>query len=526
MARPAMTKKQKLEKIMNDFSLFCRNFIYIVDSSNKKVKFNLNAAQIELDELLDSNRFVAINKARKAGISTYMLAKALWRCIRNENESILIVSYKSDSAKYLFETLKKMNEWLPREQYPDLFPATKRDNRDELLFENGSRIVCSVAGTKEIARGFSPSWVHLSEFAYYENQEKQLTSVEQSLIDTGKITIETTSAGMNNHYYKLFMSAWKGNSKYKPYFIPFYHPLYRDQFKNQHDEAEVWFKATNKGKRLSPADLDKDEKLLYEKGVSLRSLQWRRYKLLDMSLNDFYQEYPSNPHESFISSGISVFDQSTIFEQMNYAIPAINKDELFDLPEVLKQYIGRGLEIYNLPKRGMRYFAGVDVAAGSKNDSSTIVVLGSDGEQYASFNRNDIPIYKFVQVVREIGLFFNYAFLVIERNGLGISVLERLRKDTDQPYLNLFKHKFFDKGKTRLQLGWLQTAATKNIAITDAKEQFECGLVNIHCKELLSQMQTYTEDNKRTDGHHHDLVQAFLLAAQGIKHNKYYVEVV
>ncbi|WP_274366219.1 hypothetical protein [Paenibacillus thermotolerans] len=221
-----------------------------------------------------------------------------------------------------------------------------------------------------------------------------------------------------------------------------------------------------------------------------------------------------------------MFDQTKILEQMGHTLPSLGNKELFELPEILKQYIGRGLELYNLPRRGMRYFAGVDVSAGSKNDSSTIVVLGSDGEQYASFNRNDIPIYKFVQVVREIGLFFNYAFLVIERNGLGISVLERLRKDTNQPYLNLFKHKQFDKGKIRPQLGWLQTATTKNIAVTDAKEQFECGLVNIHCKELLSQMQTYTEDNKRTDGHHHDLVQAFMLAIQGIKHNKYYVEVV
>lgn len=525
MTRLAMTKKQKLSSILNDFEKFAKNFIYIVDSKNQKVKFQLNKAQLELDEMLESNRFVVINKARKAGISTYMLAKALWRCIRYENESILIVSYSSESSKYLFETLKRMNQWLPRDKYPEEFPATKRDNRDELLLENNSRIVCTVAGTKELARGFSPSWVHLSEFAYYDNQEKQLTSVEQSLLDTGKITIETTSNGMSNHYYKLFNAAWKGKSKYKPYFIPFYHELYREQFKNQHDEAEAHYKATNKGKRLTVEDLNKDEKNLYESGANLRFLMWRKFKLMDMSLNDFYQEFPSNPSESFISSGVSVFNQQKILEQMNYVLPALSKDELFEVPESLKEYIGKGLEIYHLPKPGLRMYAGVDVAAGTKNDSSTISIFDINGEQYASFYRNDVPVYVFSDIIRDLGMFYNYAFTVIERNGLGIAILERLRKHSENPYLNLFKHRQFDKGKSRLQLGWQQTAVTKNIAIADYKEMFEKGLIFIHCKETLQQMQMYSDGSNRIDGHHFDLCQSAMLAIQGMKQNKYYVEV-
>jgi len=530
VTRLAMTKSQKLQKIMNDFELFAKNFIYIINSSNQKIRFELNEAQKELDKLLENNRFVIINKARKAGISTYMLAKALWRCVQNDNESILIVSYKSDSAKYLFETLKKMNDWLPRDKY--LFPETKRDNRDELLLSNGSRIVCSVAGAKEVARGFSPSWVHLSEFAYYDNQEKQLTSIEQSLLDTGKITIETTANGMNNYYYKLFMSAWKGNSKYKPYFIPFYHDLYKKQFKNQHDEAEAWFKATNKGKRLSPADLEKDEKLLYEKGVSLRFLMWRRYKLLDMSLKDFWQEFPSNPHESFNSTDRSTFDQTKILEQLNHTLPALTRDELDELkgelPDSLVQYVGRGLEIYHLPKHGKRYFGGVDVASGNgQGDYSTIIIFDDNGEQVASFNRNDVPIYRFADVVRDLGRYFNYAFLVIERNGFGTSLLERLRKDTNEPYLNLYRHRHFDhRGGSDYKLGFPSTAMTKSQAITDLKEAFETRLIHINCRETLQQMQTYSDTgNNRIDGHHHDLVISLMLACVALKANRYYVDV-
>lgn len=515
---------------MDSFELFAKNFIYITDTKNQKVKFNLNSAQIELDELIENNRFVVVNKARKAGVSTYMLAKALWRCCTRENESILIVSYKTDSSKYLFETLKKMNMWLPRDQYPDLFPETKRDSRDELLFENGSRVVCAVAGNKEIARGFSPTWTHLSEFAHYANQEKQLLSVEQALIDNGKLTIETTSNGTNNHYYKLFMAAYKGNSKYKPYFIPFYHELYKEQNRNQHDEAEKWFKENNKGNRLREKDLEPDEKILYEKGANLRFLMWRRYKLLDMTLQEFYQEYPSNPMESFISTGQSVFDQSKVLERLNYVSEPLPTNEVYNqLPDVLKPYINRGLYIYKLPKKGIRMFGGVDTASGSGGDYSTISIFDNEGEQILSFYHNKVAVYTFAQIVDAIGKWCNYAYLAIERNNLGLPLIERLRKDYE--YLNLLKSKIFDqKGKKKLQLGWTTTNTTKSIMISDYKENFERGLISIHCKETLAQMQIFQEvdgkmNNKKGEGNHDDLIVAAALACQAMKQNKYYVDI-
>jgi hypothetical protein len=529
----ALTKKQKLKRIMSDFKLFAKNFIYIVDTRNQKIRFELNSAQKELDELIENNRFVIVNKARKAGVSTYMLAKALWRCCTRENESILIVSYESDSSKNLFEVLKKMNMWLPRDKYPDLFPETRRDNRDELLFDNGSRIVCTVAGNKEIARGFSPTWVHLSEFAHYANQEKQLLSVEQALIDNGKLTIETTSNGTNNHYYKLFMAAYKGNSKYKPYFIPFYHELYKEQNRNQHDEAEEWFKANNRGNRLREKDLEPDEKILYEKGANLRFLMWRRYKLLDMTLHEFYQEYPSNPMESFISTGQSVFDQSKVLERLQYVKEPMSKEvvleESIDFPEILKQYINRGLYIYKLPKKGIRMFGGVDTASGSGSDYSTVTIFDNEGEQVLIFYHNKVPVYLFAEIVDAIGKWCNYAFLAIERNNLGLPLIERLRKDYE--YMNLLKQKVFDqKGKKKLQLGWTTTNTSKSIMISDFKEQFERGLISIHCKETLQQMQLFQEvdgkmNNKKGEGNHDDLIISAALVVQAMKQNKYYVDI-
>ncbi|UNT53517.1 hypothetical protein [Lysinibacillus capsici] len=171
----------KLQKVLDDFELFSKNFIHITDNNNDVIKFELNQAQKEIHEMMGKNKFIIISKARQAGISTFSLGKALWRALTKPNENILIVSYKSDSAKALFEKLKDMNDRIPRDKFPNVFPDKRRDNRDELLFSNGSKIKSIVAGTKDIGRGDTYTWIHLSEFAFFTNQEKQLLSVEQSL---------------------------------------------------------------------------------------------------------------------------------------------------------------------------------------------------------------------------------------------------------------------------------------------------------------------------------------------------------
>ncbi|MFY0802153.1 DNA packaging protein [Peribacillus frigoritolerans] len=526
------TKNERLNKVLNSFPLFAKNMIYIIDNNNEKVKFELNLAQMELEELMENNRFVNVSKACQGGISTYSVAKALFRALTNENENILIVSYKSDSSKALFEKLKSMNEWLPRDKYPDVFPKVKRDNRDELLFDNGSRITCLVASNKSIGRGSTYSWIHMSEYAFYDRQEMQILSAEQSLQKGSKsiLTIETTSNGTSNNFYRLTMASMKGNSKYKTMFIPFYHDLYKKQFKYEHDEAETWYKDNNKGVRLSVKELEPDEKVLHEAGANLRILMWRRYKLLDMTMQEFQQEYPSNVLESFISTGSSVFNQSMIIQRLNSVVkPFSKRDVMGEVPVLLHKFIGKGLDIFHLPKKNKRYYGGVDSASGGGNDFSTISIFDEEGQQVASYYSNTTPVYEFAEVIDCIGKFYGYAFLCVERNSYGLPVLERLRKSFN--YLNLYKQRLFDTktGKKKTQLGFTTTAQSKSVLISDYKENFEKGLILIECKESLQQMQLFVESangsmgNKKGEKNHDDLVIANSLVVQAMKVGKWYV---
>ncbi|MCT2196191.1 terminase family protein [Paenibacillus sp. p3-SID1389] len=526
----ALTKRQKIDKIMSSFPLFCKNFIKIVNNDGELVPFVLNDQQQYFID--NAGKYNLILKPRQLGFTTVSLAYCLWMAITNPNTNYLIVSYKGDSAKDLFAKLKRMNQYLPRDKY-HVFPRTGKDNRDELVLSNGSTIRSTTTGNKDLGRGMSLMYVLLSEAAFYSDLNEVLLALEPALQKTekSKIVLESTANGFN-HFQQLYDRATKGLSKYKAFFFPFYSTAYEKQFAFDIKEAVNWYRSTNKGQRLSAKDLSPEQKQLHDAGCSLNMLMWREYILQDKDKNQFYQEYPATDIQAFVNTGRSIFDQTRITDAIHYVLPPITKEEILkheSFPDILKQYIGKGLEIYHLPKPKQRMFAGVDVASGSGNDYSTVSVFGADGQQYASFCRNDIPVYKFAEIVRAIGLFFNYAFLVIERNGFGTSVLERLREG-EIPYLNLFKHRHFDKGKTRLQLGWSSNAVTKNKAVTDAKEMFECQLVQVNCRETLKQMQTFVDKDGKAENksrtQHDDLVISLMLAIQGIKANKYYVEVV
>lgn len=523
MAR--MTKEEKLALINTDPKLWLKNFVKIIDNNGEMIPFYVNEQQEQfIDEM---QKFNIISKARQIGLTTLSLGLCLFYACNTPNTNYLIVSYKADASSALFEKLKFMYDNLPHERFS--FPKIKRSNRSEFVLSNNSRIQCVIAGNKDIGRGNTYQYILLSEFAFYQNQEKLILGAEQALAKnaTSKVVIETTSNGFN-HYQKIFMNAFKGKSKYKAFFFPFYSSAYKKQFKHEYDQAEKWFKETNRGCRLSADDLEPEEKLLHEKGVSLRMLMWRRWKLLDMSIQEFFQEFPSNPMESFISTGFNVFDQTKVIDAISNATEHLPSSELSELPESLVRYFNKGLNVYYLPKSKMRYYAGIDVSGGSGGDYSAISIFDSDGQQVASFYHNKIAVYQFARIINDLGRFYNQAFLVVERNSYGLPLLERLRKEYE--YLNIYKQKTFDQqsGKKKMRLGWMTTSVNKGIMISDLKENFELGMLKINCKETLEQMQIFIDTdgklgNKGGSTKHDDCVIATALAVQGIKSSKWYV---
>lgn len=520
---------------MKDFRLFAKNFIKIIDNNGDSVPFVLNPEQEQFtDEMVKYN---IILKGRQIGFTTWSLAYMLWSAMTKSDTNYLMMTHHNKVTQSLLRRINKMYQSLPHDKYGELFPKKLISNRDEIYFENGSRIQVATAGGEDSISGNTFELIHLSEMAKYPNeaQEEIIATSIPALAKNpnSKIIIESTAMGFNT-YQEMFMKAFRGKeSVWKAHFYSWLAKAYSNQFKHSFDEAEEWFKLHNKGARMKNSDLEHDEKELHKKyKASFRQLMFRRYYIETNSLEKFQREFPTTPDEAFQTSNVAVFDTRKIVERLQSAISPLATKEIGDeLPDTLKPYINKELFIYHLPKRGMKHYGGVDVASGTggKNDNSTMSIFNAEGQQVASLYANDIPVYKFAEIVNSLGRFFNYAFLCCERNSYGLPLLEKLRKEYS--YMNLLKQRIFnEKGKKKTQLGFQTTNVTKPILINDMKENFELGFINIECIETLEEMKIYQENNgkmgnKKGNNLHDDLVISVAMACQAMKQSKYYVDI-
>ena len=181
-----MTYAEKLQKIMGSPILWLETFCTIVDKMGKKVKFKLNPEQKQLIKELDKYNIVL--KSRQLGITSVSCGLSLYYAINVPNSTCLLVSYSIDSAGMIFDKLKQLYDDLPSViKLKDI-----ANNRKELKFANGSKINVCTMGSKEIARGSSIKFCHLSEVGFMKQDflNKNLLAIEQALLPDGKIILE------------------------------------------------------------------------------------------------------------------------------------------------------------------------------------------------------------------------------------------------------------------------------------------------------------------------------------------------
>lgn len=494
-------------------------FIKIVNKEGKTVPFILTDEQRQFVEGLEAENIVL--KSRQLGLSVVSIALAIRQCIVYPNSCCLLVSYDQKSCNAVFGKLKQQFNSLPKW----LKPQTEANNRQEIKMVNGSKITCVTAGNKELSRGDTLQFIHLSEFAFWKNPDKHLNSITQAIGTGATLIIESTANGVNLFHDLYFKSKNKENS-FKPYFFNWIDG--GSLFKKKYKEAVKRYKAIN-NKNLIENDLDDEEKELLKLGASMEQLTWRRMTISKTSLEQFHQEYPSTDVEAFIISGNSVFDSKKVSQALtnikNNKTKYIKKENIIGLPSLLQQHIGRSFFIYQIPQAGKRYFIGCDLSEGVGQDYSVIEVLDSNGEQVAEFYNNKIKPYQMAEIINCIGHYYNYALLTIEKASGGHSVIERLRYDLK--YMNMTKYKSYDDfNKIIWNVGFDTNSKTKSLIINDLIELFEKNQLKINSERLLQEMQVFVSENGKMgaiSGSHDDSVMAMALAIVSIKYGFWYV---
>ena len=487
-----MTKEDKLKRIVRDPVLWTRYFCEIVDKEGKKVPFVPTYHQ----KLLAKNfeKFNLVSKSRQLGVTSWALAYSLYLTHTEPDTVCMIMSYSLDTVDIVFKKLKAM--------YDDLNPAVKikdvANNRKELLLKNRSRIICCVCGTKDAARGATLRYVHLTEVAFMDDEKlkNQLVAIEAALRPDGQIVLESTSQGMN-YWFELWQKAVNHESQYKPFFFSWIDD--KKLFLREYEEFSEIYKDRN-GKYIEIDELEDEELMLLkrmggtENPLALLKLMWRRIKISNIGIDKFRQEYPSTAMESFCVSGNTIFDGKRIQERLNNLGETPKIEVTNNFPKLIKKW-KRYISIWQMPKKGKKYYCGVDTAEGLGSDNSVISIVDEDGFQVFEFAHNKIKPYEFADLVREVGYFYNTGLLVVEKMSAGHTVVSKLY-DGNSRYINLYKYRTYDaKGKTKKKPGFETSNKSRPIILNRFIELFDKGEICINSKGLLDEMRAFQVDD-------------------------------
>lgn len=499
----------KLKAILANPDLWCRYFLKINDKVGNLVPFVFNPQQTELVRGLDKYNIVL--KSRQLGITSVACALSLYYCHVEANITCVLMSYSQDSARGIFTKLKDLWATIPDAiRLKDI-----ANNRSELRFSNGSQILVCVCGGKQVARGLTVKFAHLSEAAFFdvERSDRNLLALEQALRPDGKIIIESTANGYN-HFSALWDKAESGENLYKPFFFGWIDD--KRMFADEYSQfADRWVK--KHGALPAESELDAEELKLMERGATIEQIVWRRLKISNSSPVQFRQEFPSTPDEAFTTSGNNVFDAAVLHER------GIRAHKPLPVPP---EFLGMGVTFWQLPRAGQRYYIGVNASEGlgSGFDFSAIEVLNADLYQCAEFYSNTVKPYRLAEILLKLALYYNGALCVIEKASGGHVILDRMKNAYRYP--NLYKSKQYDaSGQIKRKVGWETSRKTRPALIGDYVEFWEQGDIWINSPQLLKQMKNFVDKDGRIEHegrHGDDCIFALGMAIQGFKSGVWY----
>ena len=477
-----------------------------------------NTAQKKLYELFrekyNSNEpfRVVILKARQLGIST--MTEAIISCLTmtHHDKNALIVGHTPESTAKIFSMAKLYHDCLPL----PLQPMVKYSNSKTLTFENPthdqkelvrnpglrSSIKVALAGSSGIGRGSTYNYMHLSELAFWQEHEglsieDQMTGLLQTLPTAGRsvLVVESTANGYN-YFKKLWDRAVSGENGFIALFIP-------------------WFEMQEYRQPYSGEEFDADERAL-QKLYSLdnEQIMWRRYAIRTLcggSVDQFHQEYPSNPEEAFLTSGSTVFDTDIVYRRLQKVTAPVRTGNFLDDGRFITDTDGV-IRIWKEPEPGHVYAIGADTAGEGSDYFRAYVMDKADFHQVAALKMQTDEGFFEHQLLR-LGDYYNKAMIGVEVNFSSYTTM-RLQ---EHGYMNQYVREVEDTylNKTVRRFGFRTTSVTRPIIISMLVDYLKDYAGMIEDPDLLKEMLTFVRNDKgrpeAAPGEHDDCVMAFAI---------------
>lgn len=498
-------KRKKIERNKNNFKDFAKDQLRIItkDASQGYVEFEFNEAQTKIHKAIEKQikekgRVRAlVLKARQQGISTYTAGRVFWKTFYTPHTRSVVIAHDSATSDALFTMSKNFIDRMSDDFKPELV----RSNAKEVKFShNDSGYRLYTAGSPEAGRGTTPTILHCSECAFWQNDDKILAGLFQgvSSSDGTEIILESTANGATGAFYRMWKAAERGENDYVPIFLPWF--MTKEYTMNPPDNFE--------------RTIEEDE-IAKEFGLNDSQLWWRRMKIGEGGESKFRQEYPSTAEEAFVVSGKNVFNVEKL-NKLDTKAPIALREFNTSLSSWEDHREGN-LSIWKSPGFDEKFIIGADVSLGVGQDYSAAVVLNSKRQIVALYRDNHVDPAVFGRDLFYLGRYFNNALLAVESNSMGVSTLQKLK---EMKYVNLYYQTQIANltDEDGVRLGFRTTSASKPAIISNLKNWIDNDEVAIWSTDVVNELRDYVSDDKgktnASKGSTDDSVMALAIAAE------------
>ena len=316
------------------------------------------------------------------------------------------------------------------------------DNRNSFELSNGSSIK-AVGTSADAGRSEALSLLIIDEAAHVEGLEELWAGLYPTLSTGGRCIALSTPMGVGNWFHKTYIDAENGDNEFHTVNLPWdVHPE-RDQ---------AWF--------------DKETK--------------------NMSRRQIAQELECN----FNTSGDTVIHPDDI----GWLLEQIEEPEY-------RTGFDRNFWIWQKFVEGTPYLLVADVARGDGADSSVFHVLRTDTMEVVAEYQGKPTLDHYSHILSDAGKEYGNCLLVVENNGIGISVLEKLR---DLGYPNLYysikgTHQYVDavEGEYNSQaiMGFTTSTKTRPLIVAKLEEYVRNKLIKPKSNRLFAEVKTFIWNN-------------------------------
>lgn len=462
--------KKEIERCKNDPVYFISKYVKVIHPRRGLVPFKLYPFQEMIIKCLQENRFNIIRKFRQAGITTISAAYSLHYIIFNTHKTVTILSIGDAESTDVLSRVVEMYDNLPK----FLKPKYTERNKHTLKLSTRSGIVSKPSG-KASGRGISASLLIIDEAAFIENIDKIWASAYPIISTGGSAFIISTVNGTGNWYHQMYSEAKANRNAFNAIDINWRdHPEY-----NRHEGYEDLYKEMEMN--TPPIFID----------------DWEKTTRTNIGIRRWNQEYEAE----FLGTGDTYIDGETLHNLVE------NENEDYFI-----KYNNR-MRVWKEPVPHHEYLIAADTGLGRGRDYSAFHVIDLySGEQVAEFYSNKTPINEFAKVLIAEGTYYNLAAILVERNTIGNTLIERLFNEHEYENVMLGPDNNF---------GIQVTQKLRDGILADLEEFLRINRLKINSSRTNKELQTFivTESGKAEadTGQHDDLVMSLAIACFGMR---------